>query len=73
MTMIGGAGIQGAIEHIGFFKLNPAITNSSQVFAQKAGSVLSTIQSGIAGASFRPLITGSPYEWVFKVCMCVCE
>lgn len=55
-------------EHFGFFKLNQQILGSAESFAKRAGAVLSTIQNGICGASFRPLNTGGGnFDWVFKV------
>jgi hypothetical protein len=67
MTMMGGMGIQGPQEHIALFKLNPAVEDASEQIAKKAGSILSTVQAGVMGASLRPIISGEGFDWVFKV------
>lgn len=67
MTMMGGLGVQGPQEHLALFKLNPAIEDASAQIAKRAGSLLSTIQEGVMGASFRPVISGDGFDWVFKV------
>jgi hypothetical protein len=63
---MGGIGIQGPQEHIGIFKLSAGEDGPTQ-FAQAAGKLLTTISSGIAGASFRPVTSADGYEWVFKI------
>lgn len=67
-TMMGGAGIMGAIEHVALFKLNPEAPDAAAAMAKRAGGVLQTIQTGIYGASFRPASsTGCCFDWVLKV------
>jgi hypothetical protein len=68
MTMMGGMGVMGPQEHIGFFKLNADVPDCAAAFAKRAGGLLSSIQHGLYGASFRPLVSSvGGYEWVFKV------
>ena len=68
LNMMGGFGVQGPQEHCAFFKLNADVDDCASKFAKRAGSVLSTIQSGIAGASFRPLTSSrQEFDWVFKI------
>ena len=57
----------GPQEHCLFVKLNPGVENCPALFAQRAGSTLTSIQSGICGASFRPLVSVGAFDWVFKV------
>jgi hypothetical protein len=63
---MGGIGVQGPQEHVGLFKLCSG-ENAPTQFGQGAGKLLTTIASGIAGASFRPVTSADGYEWVFKI------
>jgi hypothetical protein len=66
MTMMGGIGIQGPQEHCAFFKLNPNTPDCPAEMAKRIGKLLSTIQQGLLGASFRPLVAGD-FEWILKI------